>query len=346
MLKIKWLGLQLFAGEGGAGGDGATTGEASSADAGQNTMAERLLELGVPADKIRKRAKTSAPAAQTASAPAEKGETGQAAAAEATVDGSGGEDKAETPPAAARMSWDEIMQDPEYNAKMQETMQARLRKAKGAEEALSALTPALELLARKYGLDSENLDAAALSQAISDESEFYEERAIEMGVSVDVAKRLDQEERNEARKKREEAVTLEEQRIAQHIESMEQQAKALKAKYPTFDLRAELKNPVFARMTAPNSGISVEDAYFAIHRKEIQQATVAQTTAQTTRNLSRSIQAGQNRPVESGAAGQAPSTTTFNYAKATPAEKKAFKEYLRAEAAAGRKVYPGGYPGR
>lgn len=348
MTKIKWLGLQLFAGEGGGtgGGEGAATGESPSADAGQTSMESRLLELGVPADKIRKRAKNKAPAPAAApAAEAAKGNDGQDAAAKATVEDPTPDTTTGDAAPANRMSWDDIMADPEYNAKMQETMQARLRKSKGAEEALNALTPALELLARKYGLDAENLDAEALNKAISDESEFYEDRAIEMGVSVDVAKRLDQEERSEARRKREEAVTLEEQKIAQHIAGMEEQAKALKTVFPTFDLRAELRNPVFARMTAPNSGISVADAYYAIHRKEIQEAERAAVAETARQNISRSIQAGQSRPVEGGASGQAPSTTTFSYAKASPAEKKAFKEYLRSEAAAGRKVFPGGYPG-
>ena len=51
MYNEKWLDLQLFAGEGAGdgGGEGAATGE-NNADAGH----QRLLELGVPADKIRK----------------------------------------------------------------------------------------------------------------------------------------------------------------------------------------------------------------------------------------------------------------------------------------------------
>lgn len=346
MFKLKWLGLQLFGGEGaaGGGGEGASAGDSSSADAGQS-MESRLLELGVPADKIRKRAKYAAPApaARKDAAPVQNGE-GQAAAAEAPVEDSKTEKAEDAAP--ARMSWDDIMADPEYNQKMQETMQARLRKAKGAEETLAKLTPALELLARKFGLDAQNLDAEALNKAISDDDEFYEAKAVEMGVSVETAKKLDQEERSTARKQREEALTLEEQKIQQHFIHLEQQAEALKAKFPTMDLRAELRNPAFARMTAPNVGISVEDAYYAVHRAEIQaaqQAAVAQTTAQ---NLSRAIQSGQKRPDESGSSGQAPSTTTFNYANASPAERKAFKEHLRTEAAAGRKVYPGSYPGR
>ena len=60
MTKIfKWLNLQLFGGEGEGGGEGAATGADGAVDAGQ----QRLLELGVPADKIRKRANSSISAA-------------------------------------------------------------------------------------------------------------------------------------------------------------------------------------------------------------------------------------------------------------------------------------------
>ena len=56
MFEFKMLNLQLFAGEGAGdgGGEGAATGD-TAVDAGQ----QRLLELGVPADKIRKRAQKS-----------------------------------------------------------------------------------------------------------------------------------------------------------------------------------------------------------------------------------------------------------------------------------------------
>ena len=52
MRYLKWLDLQLFAEGGDGGGEGAAAGD-NAVDAGQ----QRLLELGVPAEKIRKRAK-------------------------------------------------------------------------------------------------------------------------------------------------------------------------------------------------------------------------------------------------------------------------------------------------
>lgn len=334
MEKFRWLGLQLFAGEGAGdgGGDGASTGD-SSADAGQD-MDSRLRELGVPEDKIRRRAKKQAAPAPAAK-PVEQKQTAQQAAA---ADEHTEEQKPDTP---ARMSWDDIMADPEYNKQMQAVVQARLRSAKSAEESLTKLMPALEVLARKHNLDPENLDYDALSAAISDDGQFYEDKALEMGVSIETAKKIDQEERETARRQREENRTLEQQKIQQHIQKLEQQGEALKKTFPNFDLRTELQNPAFARMTAPNVGISVEDAYYAIHRNEIQTAAMQLTAQKAAQKISNSILSGQRRPAEAGTSGQAPSVTTFDYRQASKAEREALKKRIRDAAARGEKVYPG-----
>ena len=330
----KWLNLQLFAGEGDGGGEGAATG-VEAVDPGQ----QRLLELGVPADKIRKRAQKSAPklpdgAVRTAPNQEPQQTKEQAAAAENPAE----ENKTDAP---SRMSWDEIMADPEYNKQMQAVVQSRLRSAKGAEETLSKLTPALELLARKHGQDPANPDYEALAKAISDDESYYEDKALEMGVNVETAKRIDQQERDTARQQRQEAMNLEQQKFQQHIMKLEQQGEAMKKVFPNFDLRTELKNPYFARMTSPNVGISVEDAYYAVHRKEIQAASMQVAAQQTAKKISNSIQAGRNRPSENGTSGQAPSVTTFDYSKASREQREELKRQIRAAAARGEKLYPG-----
>ena len=336
MQNIKWLNLQLFAGEGAGdgGGEAAATGE-SAVDPGQ----QRLLELGVPADKLRKRANKPAvklPDGAVKSAPTQQ-ETQQvqeqAAAAENPT-----EEKTNT---ATRMSWDEIMADPEYNKQMQAVVQSRLRNAKVAEENLGKLTPALELLARQKGLDPENMDYDALAKAISEDKSFYEDKALEMGVSVETAMKIDQEERETARNKREQERTIEQQKIERHFNSLQQQGEAMKKVFPNFDLMAELKNPAFARMTAPNVGISVEDAYYAVHRNEIQFASMQVAAQKTAQKISNSIQAGNRRPNENGTSGQAPSVTTFDYRNASPAQRAELKRQIRAAAARGEKLYPG-----
>ena len=331
MAFYKWLNLQLFAGEGAGdgGGEGVATGE-SAVDPGQ----QRLLELGVPADKIRKRAQKSAPKLPGAGRTAPNQEPQQTKEQAAAAENPAEDNKTDVP---GRMSWEEIMADPEYNKQMQAVVQSRLRNAKGAEETLGKLTPALELLARKHGLDPANPDYDALAKAISDDESYYEDKALEMGVSVQTAKQIDQQERDTARQQRQEARTLEEQKFQNHIMSLERQGEAMKKVFPNFDLRTELQNPAFARMTSPNVGISVEDAYYAVHRKEIQYASMQVAAQKTAQKISNNIQAGSRRPQENGTSGQAPSVTTFDYRSMSPEQRKALKDRIRS----GEKIYPG-----
>lgn len=339
MTNEKWLNLQLFAGEGasagGEGGEGATTGDNATADAGQ-----RLRELGVPEDKIRRRARYAAKApettAKTEEEPKAAENTEQVAAAENPT-----EDETKKTEKPARMSWDEIMADPEYNRQMQAVVQSRLKSSKGAEEALAKLTPALELLARKHKLDPSNMDYDALTKAISDDDSYYEDKALQMGTSVETAKKIDQQERDTARQQRAQELSLQEQRVRNHYAGLEQQAKEFQKVIPNFDLATELKNPAFLRMTAPNVGISVRDAYYAVHHDEMQTAAMQATAKATAQNISQNIQARQRRPDENGISGQAPSATTFDYSKASPEQRNAFKKDLRASWARGEKVYPG-----
>lgn len=340
MENIKWLNLQLFAEGAGASGEGG--GQATSTGDNATAAAEqRLRELGVPEAKIRKSAskvasKMSAPTAQTAVAEAKEETNVESAATQEKPTTE--ETKGDTP---ARMSWEEIMNDPEYNKQMQAVVRSRLKSEKSAEEALGKMTPAIEVLARKYGLDATNMDYEALAKKINDDDSYYEDKALEMGVSVETAKKVDQMERDTERQKAQEQRTLQEQKIQQHFIKLEQQAEAMKRVFPNFDLRTELQNPNFARMTSPNVGISVEDAYYAIHRNEIQTASMQVAVQTTAEKISNAIQSGSRRPNESGTSSQAPSVSTFDYSKASPKQREDFKKDLLARMARGEKVYPG-----
>jgi hypothetical protein len=204
------------------------------------------------------------------------------------------------------------------------------------------MAPAIEVMARKYGLDPKNMDYDALATAINNDDAYYEDKALEMGVSVETAKRVDQMERNTERQKAQEQRTLQEQAIQQHFISLERQGEELKKLFPNFDLRTELQNPAFARMTAPGKGVmSVEDAYRAVHRQEIDAAASQIIAQKTAEKISNAIQSGSRRPDESGASSQAPSVSTFDYAKASREQREAFKRDLRERMARGEKVYPG-----
>jgi len=125
-----------------------------------------------------------------------------------------------------------------------------------------------------------------------------------------------------------------------HFERLSREAEEMKKTFPSFDLRAELKNPKFARMTAPDVGISVEDAYYAVHRAELQAAAMQLAAQTTAEKIATAIRTGGRRPSETGSANTAPFVSTFNYARADKAQREAFKRDLRLRMAKGEKVYP------
>ena len=258
-----WQELQLFSGD-----NAATAPGESSAVAGQ-----RLRELGVPEEKIR------------------KAKQRQEAAGEQN-----------------RLTWEQILKDPEYNAQIQKIIRSRVKEEGKHKAILDTLDPALRQLAVQYGLDPENVNHAALAQAITGENQ-------------------PKENANE--------------QFAAHIRKLQQQEQDFKAIVPGFDLRQELRNPVFARLTSPGVGLSVEDAFYAVHRREMQQHSMEAAAQQASRMISNAIASGSRRPEESGTAAQAPSVSRFDYRNATPQQRQALKDAIRKAAAEGRKIYPG-----
>lgn len=349
MKSLFRLNLQFFADGGAAAGTAAASSEGgSTANTGENATAaaeQKLRELGVPEDKIRKRASkyASRMPKQTESAPVVTEDTKKAdeVVSAPTENNDPTDEKVATNNPSKRMTWDEIMADPEYNQQMQSLMSKRLKSAKNAEDNLAKLTPALEVLCRKYNLDPTNMDYEALGKAVEDDDEYYEDKALEMGVSAETARKVDKLERESARAIAQAERTAQEQQIQQHFQHLEQQGAELKKTFPGFDLKTELKNPAFARMTAPNIGISVADAYYAIHRDEIRAAESQVIAQQTATKMSNAMQANTRRPSESGTSSQAPSVNTFDYRKATPEQRAELKKRIFAAAANGEKLYPG-----
>lgn len=335
---INLRSLQFFADGGAAGGEGgAPAGDTgvNPADAGQ----ARLEALGVPRDKIRKNRAYAVPEVKAPEVRNQEAETDakaeQAAAAE--------KDSPEAD-VSKKPSWDEIMADPDYKQEMSKIVRARTKDGQAAQERLEKLAPALELMVKHLGLDIPNIaemDIDKFTEAVANDTKYYEKKADELGVDVDLAKHIDTLERQQAQREDMDRRSEEERQMQEHYMKLQQQGEELKKTFPNFDLQTELQNPTFMRMTGPGINLPVADAYYAVHREEIQRASM-QIAAQTvSEKLSNSIQAGKSRPVENGAQSQPASMSTYDYRNMTHEQRASLKKQIYAAHARGEKLYPG-----
>ena len=73
-----------------------------------------------------------------------------------------------------------------YDARVQDTIQKRLKSTKETVDKYNELAPTLDMLARKYGI-SDASDIKALNKAIEEDDSYYEDEALEKGITNSVA---------------------------------------------------------------------------------------------------------------------------------------------------------------
>lgn len=101
---------------------------------------------------------------------------------------------------------------------MQKLIQERVKNLKPQQETMKAPTPALELLAGRYGLAAgKELDGNALADAILHDDSLYEDRAAEMGISPEMARRLDRMEYLEKMLAERDRETEQERQVREHM---------------------------------------------------------------------------------------------------------------------------------
>ena len=218
----------------------------------------------------------------------------------------------------------------QYDARVQNTIRTRFKDTKDNSDKLDALSPTLELLGKKYGVDAS--DIAALTKAIEEDDSYFEEEALEKGVTVQQLKEIRKMERENADLKRQ----MQEQQIRENASrlyaSWMQQAEEAKRVYPTLDLRAEMNNERFTELLKSN--IDVKTAYEIVHKDEIIPAAM-QFAAQTMeRQVVNKIAANGARPTENGMNAQSAAVTKSDVSQLTRAD----RDEIRRRVARGEKI--------
>jgi hypothetical protein len=218
-----------------------------------------------------------------------------------------------------------------YDAEVQNILTKRLAKSKETVEKYDALSPTLELLGKKYGIDP--TDVNALNRAIEEDDAYYEEEALEKGVTVEQLKEIRKMEKENAELKKQ----MREQEVRKNADRLYakwmEQAESTKSVYPSFDLQKEMQNPKFVDLLKVPS-IDVRTAYEVIHKDEIMPAAMQFTAKTVEQKLTNKIIANGARPTENGISSQSASVTKSDVSQLTKADRQ---EVLR-RVARGEKI--------
>lgn len=205
-----------------------------------------------------------------------------------------------------------------YDARVQDIVKARLKGTKETVDRYNELVPTLELLAKKYGVNAN--DIKALGKAIEEDDSYFEEEALEKGISVEELKRVRkiEKENSELRAKmREQAAKENADKIyAQWME----QAEAAKAKYPSLDLETELHNQAFVDLL--RNGIDVDTAYTVVHKDEIIPAAMQYAVKTAEQKLTNKVIANGARPTENGISSQSATVVKSDVSQLSKADRE------------------------
>ena len=318
MLKKLLLNLQLFADGGGDGGDGGS----ASTSAGEALGGEESGENKIPAS-IPEKAQKYYQKAMKKHSGSTTGATEQNSDNAQTTNGQGTTD---------RTPYSDLINGEykdEHKAYMDKTIGERLKKYKGIEEDLGKHKAILDTVALKYGVnpDDENF-LETLAEKIEADDSYYENYAMEHGISEEDARRIVTLERKAAQFDAQKEEMERQERARQQIMVLRQNAEKTKSQFPQFDLDTEMQDERFRKLCAVNNGDTTA-AYMACHWNEILPATVQMASRQIQAQTAQAVASNKARPIENGLSSSAPSVVEQDFRQMSLKEIRQFADEQR-----------------
>lgn len=197
----------------------------------------------------------------------------------------------------------------DYQKSVNKVVRSRLKGAKETEAKLNSYTPLLEIIAKKYGIDTEDvssIDAQTFIDKMMDDDSIYEDEAFKKNIPIDTLKQMKKMEMENAVLKRRLEAEAEETQRREQFNAKLQEAEQVKEFYPNFDFGEMLNQSEAGDENAQNfvrliqNNVPMKLAFEVSHPELIQNAMnyVAQTASEKVAN---SVKSNTNRPVEGGA---------------------------------------------
>lgn len=251
-----------------------------------------------------------------------------AAAAEPTAAGAEAVGQDQQPAQEQKASFNDLLKDDQYKREYDKRVEGAVRRRMRAADAKFAqMDPMFDVLAKKYGIgrgDDGKLDMQALMAAVMSDDGLLEEQAAEEGLTPEGMRKVMRAEQIERSMQAQQA----EQENMRLFAAIREEAEALKAVYPDFDLDAEIGDERFGSLliSLQRAGVDapLRTAYEVAHRQELLQRAVNYTAAKARQDVAASVQSNLSRPREMGSSG-APAQSNFDPEKMTKKDYEAIK---------------------
>lgn len=251
-----------------------------------------------------------------------------AAAAEPTAAGAEAVGQDQQPSQEQKASFNDLLKDDQYKREYDKRVEGAVRRRMRAADAkMAQMDPMFDVLAKKYGVgrgDDGKLDMQALMAAVMSDDGLLEEQAAEEGLTPEGMRKVMRAEQIERSMQAQRA----EQENMRLFAAIQEEAEALKAVYPDFDLDAEIGDERFGSLliSLQRAGVDapLRTAYEVAHRQELLQRAVNYTAAKARQDVAASVQSNLSRPREMGSSG-APAQSNFDPEKMTKKDYEAIK---------------------
>ena len=198
-----------------------------------------------------------------------------------------------------------------YAEDMQRIINRRFSESRTLEAQVQAQQPLIDLLMQRYNIGDG--DIQKLTAALENDNAYWSEAAEEAGMSVEQYKQFQKMKRENAALQAAQRGRQQQEALQQQAQKWFEEAQAVKAKFPNFDLSAELKDPAFTAML--RAGTPVEHAYKVRHFDELMDNAMQITTATTEKRVVGNVRARGNRPAENGTTAQSAFTIKDDVSK-------------------------------
>ena len=227
----------------------------------------------------------------------------------------------------------------DFERETSKIVRARVREAQQENKTLRESNEAWGEIGRylqaRYGQEGKQLSAQELLEQVRADNYYVELEADRNGISPEAQRQMMRQRWSQDAEHEELMRLRNEQQEREYFTRLIRDEAQIRQTYPDFDVRKELENETFMRLT--KGGLTTMQAYEMLHHNELVEQAAQRAAEEARQQTAASIASGAGRIAENGMARSAAAVSSADPSKFSREK----MERLRLAAEAGEKIGPG-----